>query len=291
MRFFNVDNPVWRFIRKIGYLWILNILWVVTSLPIITIGASTTALIFACMKLRDDEGYPTINYFKSFKENFRQATIIWLIYIVIGAVLIYGLIFWNLMDGTKLRIGHAFAIAVLIPYVLSLLYVFGIQAKFVNSVQDTIHYALILPIKHFGWTLQMVILMAVVIYLNVATIVWANFLTLTVGIGWIAYLYSIYYMQVFDRYIPKVKEETEGIEESDEIEGSDGIEGFDEIEGSDGIKSSKEIEGSDGIEGFDEIEGSDGIKSSKEIEGSDEVEGSDRIIVGRSDETEEDPKD
>ena len=72
MRFFSEDNVVWRFVRKIGYLWILNILWVATSLPVITIGASTTALIYACMKLQDDEGYPTANYFRSFRENFRQ---------------------------------------------------------------------------------------------------------------------------------------------------------------------------------------------------------------------------
>ena len=216
MRFFSVDNPVWRFIRKIGYLWILNILWVLTSLPLVTIGASTTALFYACMKLQGDEGYPTANYFRSFRENFRQATIIWLIYAAVGALLVYGLIFWNLMDGTTLRVGHAFAIAILIPYGLSLLYVFAIQAKFVNSVRDTIHYALILPIKHFGWTLQMVILVGVVIYLNVTTIVWTNFLTLTVGIGWIAYLLSIYFMRVFERYIPKTVE-TEEAEEPKEF--------------------------------------------------------------------------
>ena len=202
MRFFSEDNVVWRFVRKIGYLWILNILWVLTSLPVVTIGASTTALIYACMKLQNDEGYPTANYFRSFKENFRQATIIWIIYVLIGALLVWGLVFWNLMDGTTLKVGHAFAIAIMIPYGLSLLYVFAIQAKFVNTVKDTIHFALILPVKHIVWTLQMVILIGVVIYLNVSTIVLANFLTLTVGIGWIAYLMSIYYMKVFERYIP-----------------------------------------------------------------------------------------
>lgn len=209
MRFFSIDNPVWRFIRKIGNLWILNILWVVCSLPLFTIGASTTALIYACMKLHDDEGYPVTNFFRSFKENFLQATVIWIIYVLVGALLVWGLIFWNLMDGTSLRVGHAFAIAVMIPYGLSLLYVFAIQAKFVNPVKDTIHYALILPVKHIVWTLQMAVLVGAVIYLNVTTIVWTNFLTLTVGIGWIAYLLSLYYMRVFERYIPKTAPEEE----------------------------------------------------------------------------------
>ena len=213
MKFFDPDNPVWRFVRKIGYLWILNILWVLTSLPVITIGASTTALIYACMKLQNDEGYPTSNYLRSFKENFRQATVIWLLYAAVGALLVWGLIFWNLMDGTTLRVGHAFAIAIIIPYALSLLYVFAVQAKFVNSVKDTIHYALILPVKHIVWTLQMVILVGVVVYLNLTTIVLTNFLTLTVGIGWVAYLLSIYYMKVFERYIPTVPAPREDPEE------------------------------------------------------------------------------
>ena len=61
----------------------------------------------------------------------------------------------------------------------------------------------------------MVILVGVVIYLNLTTIVWTNFITLTVGIGWIAYLLSIYFMKVFERYIPKTVEtdETEGTKE------------------------------------------------------------------------------
>ena len=41
---FNYDNPVWRFIGKLGDLIILNVLWLITSIPIVTIGASTTAL-------------------------------------------------------------------------------------------------------------------------------------------------------------------------------------------------------------------------------------------------------
>ena len=77
---FNYDNPVWRFIGKLGDLMILNILWVICSIPIFTMGASTTAVYYVTMKLvRGDDGYTLRNYFKSFKENFKQATVIWLL--------------------------------------------------------------------------------------------------------------------------------------------------------------------------------------------------------------------
>lgn len=88
--FFNYDNPVWRFIGKFGDLIILNVLWFVCSIPIFTIGASTTAVYYVTLKLaRNDDGYTIRSFFKSFKENFKQATIIWLIMLAVGLSLIH----------------------------------------------------------------------------------------------------------------------------------------------------------------------------------------------------------
>ena len=209
-RFFSYDNPVWRFMLRLGQIWWLNILWVVTSIPVITIGASTTALIYSCLKLRRDDGYTTESFFRSFKLNFRQSTVIWLIYAGIGAMLGWGLIFWNQTDKSSIKPMWAVVIALMIPYVLSLLYVFAVQSRFVNTIKNTIHYSLILAIKNWKSTLQMVIMMAFVIYLNVTTIVWANFLTLTLGIGLIAYLFAMYYEKAFEPYMPKEENGKEG---------------------------------------------------------------------------------
>lgn len=57
-RIFNVDNAVFRFFNTVGYIWWLHILWLLCSLPVITLGASTTALCYRCMKLHRKEGYP-----------------------------------------------------------------------------------------------------------------------------------------------------------------------------------------------------------------------------------------
>lgn len=77
-RFFDLDNVVWRTIDKIGKIFLLNLLWLICSLPVFTIGASTTALIYTSMKLSDNEGYWHQNFFSSFKENFKQATALFL---------------------------------------------------------------------------------------------------------------------------------------------------------------------------------------------------------------------
>ena len=74
--FFNLDNPIWRFMGKVLDLMVLTVLWVVTRVPVFTIGASTTALYYAGMKLaKDQEGYVVKDFFHSFRENFRQATL------------------------------------------------------------------------------------------------------------------------------------------------------------------------------------------------------------------------
>lgn len=202
---FSPDNPVMKFIVKIGYIWYLNILWLVTSLPLITIGASTTALIYSSMKLLKDDGYPTQNFFKSFKKNFRQSTAIWLIYLAVGALLALDLVAWN-KQGQNVNFAQGLVFAILILYMLSFTYVFAIQSKFVNPVISTIRFSFILPFKYFKETILMVVVEAVVIYLNVTTIFAVNFVTLNFGVGLIAYLFAVYYRKVFENYIPRQEE-------------------------------------------------------------------------------------
>ena len=84
----NPDNAVMQFITKIVYSVYLNILWFICCLPIVTIGASTTALFYVTMKMvRNEEGNITRNFFHSFKENFKQSTLVWLMLLALGIIL------------------------------------------------------------------------------------------------------------------------------------------------------------------------------------------------------------
>ena len=85
---FNYDNPVWRFIGKFWDVLVVNLLWIICSIPIVTIGASTTAMYYVTLRLvRDEDGYTIRSFFKSFKDNFKQATAIWLIFLAVGLIL------------------------------------------------------------------------------------------------------------------------------------------------------------------------------------------------------------
>lgn len=206
-RIFNPDNPVFRTINNIGKLFLLDMLWVLCSLPIFTMGASTTALIYACMKMKDDEGYVTSNFFHSFKENFKQATVIFLLYAVVGGILAADFVLGNQIEQRQLGLMLQIAAGILaIPYFLSLLYVFGVQSRFVNTVKDTIRYAFFMSLRNMKSTIQMAILVVLFVWVN-TTVLLANFLCLIFGIGLMGYFFAFYYRHAFEKYLNPKKEE------------------------------------------------------------------------------------
>lgn len=148
----NYDGPVFSTLNKITDLIWLNILWIICSLPIFTIGASTTSLFYITLHMaKKEEGGVTKTFFREFKRNFKQSTAIWLIFLVIGFVLCSDLyIIVNLMKLPSMihTVFVCLNFALLVYYVLTLLYVFPLQATFENKVKHTIKNAMILSIGH-----------------------------------------------------------------------------------------------------------------------------------------------
>ena len=204
-RIFNVDNAVFRFFQTIGYIWWLHILWLVCSLPVITLGASTTALCYSCMKLHRKEGYVTRNFFHSFRENFGQATILFLFFLITGGILLFDFMICGQMDAAIGGFFRCGAAALLIPYGMTLLYAFAVQARFVNPPGKTLRYALLVSGKYFRYTFQMMLVAAAVLFLN-TTIVLVNFVTLSFGVGMLMYILTFFYEKIFTELIWRSQE-------------------------------------------------------------------------------------
>ena len=89
MKFFSYESRFSQLLLKLCYACYLNLLWFVCSIPIVTIGASTTALYYASLKVvRDEDSHVAALFFRSFRQNFKQATVLWLI--LLGADLFLG---------------------------------------------------------------------------------------------------------------------------------------------------------------------------------------------------------
>ena len=86
---FEYNSPVSKALTNICYSAYLNILWFIFSIPIFTIGASTTALYSVTLKIvRNEEGNLTKDFIKSFKQNFKQSTSVWIILTLLGTLLL-----------------------------------------------------------------------------------------------------------------------------------------------------------------------------------------------------------
>lgn len=94
---FNPENKFWNFMGKITDVACMSLLWLLTSLPVFTIGASTAAFYsFTLDAVGDNEGRVIGSYFSAFKANFKKATLLWLLQLALGALLAVNLYAaWN----------------------------------------------------------------------------------------------------------------------------------------------------------------------------------------------------
>lgn len=131
------DGPLMSFITKITYSAYLNILWLLCCLPIVTVGASTTALFYVSLKVaKNEEGSITRAFFHSFRENFRQSTIIWLILLAAGILLAFdGYVFYHMrFENALWTIGTAIFLVAVVAYAIILMYIFPLLARFDNTI-------------------------------------------------------------------------------------------------------------------------------------------------------------
>lgn len=75
----NLDNPVFRLMGALGDILLLNLIWVICCVPLITIGASTTALFAVARKLAAGEDCRVWrDFLRAFRRNWKPATLMWL---------------------------------------------------------------------------------------------------------------------------------------------------------------------------------------------------------------------
>lgn len=202
MNFFSLDSPFARFLYLVADIVTLHILWLVCSLPIVTIGASSTALSYCCMKrIRTDEGYIARNFFRSFKENFRQSTIVWFIMLAVGALLFVDLRIGMQTEGILGKFMLISCSIFIIPCTLCGIYIFPVIAKFENSIKDNLKNALLMSFQSFHYSL---LLLLVIGTFALLTVFFRPFigLMLICGMGLLGYLTSGIFVQLFRRYIP-----------------------------------------------------------------------------------------
>lgn len=218
MSFFNLDSPFMQALGKMADLMWLNILTMICCIPIITIGPSLTAMNYMALKIvRDEECYITRGFFKSFKENFKQGTVIGLLMLLVVAILAGDFYILKHMELGKFLQVAVTAVAVLV--VFTLMYVFPVLAKFENTIWRTIKNAFLMSIMQFPKTILMVIIYAIplVVLLISLRAVPVVFLFGFSGPAWLcAKLYNKFFQKLEDQILaenPPVESEEESGED------------------------------------------------------------------------------
>lgn len=207
MNLFSFNSWLSRFLYLVADIVLFHVLWIIFSLPIVSMGASTTALYYCCMKrIRRDEGYITRNFIQAFKSNFKQATLIWLVILLSGAVLFTDLRIGMAVGGVIGRFMLISCSILLIPFFCTVLYIFPVQAKFENRIIDNLKNAFLMSLSNFKFTLFLIFIIITFVLL---TLTFPPFIGLMMisGMGIYAYLSSGIYVYVFRKYIPEELEE------------------------------------------------------------------------------------
>lgn len=216
MKLFNLDSPFMQFLTMIGNLMIVNILTMLLCIPVLTAGDAITAMYYVTIKMaRGDDPYIVRSYFKSFKENFRQATILWVICLVAAFVLITDCrIVFTSMTGNFATVLKGVIIVVSVVAAMTGLYLFPVLSRFENTIKHTIKNAFLMSILNLPRSILIILIHAlpVVLVLLSANLIPVMFL---LGMSAVAYLCSTQYVRIFKKYEPE--EETQQ-QSGDELE-------------------------------------------------------------------------
>lgn len=204
---FNLDNPVMQFLSRIFDLVVLNVIFLIFCIPVVTIGASLSGLYYVSLKLvRGEEPYIWRNFFKAFRQNFRQGTVIWILLAAAAVLLRMDFQIINALDT------GVFAVVRVLLWVISgvlfcvFLYIFPVISHFVCSTKQAFKNAFLMIIGFLPYTAAMLIVCGVLLALCMVS---AKTFALVIavsglcGYSVIAFIFCIFFDRIFCRYEPK----------------------------------------------------------------------------------------
>ena len=156
MGIFNVDSGFNRTLTKIADMVLLSFYWLICCLPVVTIGASTTALYYACMKNHLEEGTNTRNFFHAFIRDLKQSLVLELIVVVVAGLLVVDLYVLPQMNIPLGGLVQIILTACAVIGIAMLSYLFPLLARFETTMIRRFQNAIYMSLMNFQYTLLIV---------------------------------------------------------------------------------------------------------------------------------------
>lgn len=202
-KFFRPENPVIRFLSCFCDLMFTNALFIICSIPIVTIGASITAMYHVMFELQDGtESYIYKMFFEAFKSNFKQASCIWLPFLILTAFFTGDLyVIYHVIDSSYSWIQFPVWFLMIMIFCIQL-YAFPQIAKFETGLHRLLSNSILLAVGNFPTTIFFTVVPIGILYFSVQTsrrLVIAGSLLLFFGFAAFAYIYALFFNRIFDR--------------------------------------------------------------------------------------------
>ncbi len=201
---FNPDNKFLSFMTQVADLLLLSILWLVTSAPLVTVGAASTALYYCIIKvIREDSGSVFKSYFHAFRTNFKQSIYVSVLTVslCVLAIMLGTDIYGAAMAGQGLRVVHIVYLVLLGLCITWLHYTVSYIARFQDNFFTVLKNSFIICLAHLPVS-------ALLLVLFVACFgVWllffpASVIAILVLPGLYALLSSYLLERIYKKYIP-----------------------------------------------------------------------------------------
>lgn len=199
---FNLDNPFVQFLSRVGDLIIVNVLFLACCLPVVTAGASLAAMqkVTQAMALDEDNGIVK-TFFRGFRENFRQATLLWLMMLVFAVSMGCNyLLIMGFAAGTMATVLKCVLVVFSVIVLVLAVYMFPLMVRYHNTLREHATNALILAVVKLPRTVALVALCAlpvVVAVISMQTFLQTLIFWLAVGFGFVSYMSGILLKPVF----------------------------------------------------------------------------------------------
>ncbi len=204
MNLLHPDNPLMRFLSRLFDLIILNLLFIFSCIPVITIGAALSAIYQVLFKIIDKKDpYIFKGYIKAFKENFKQATLLWIFVVLIGISISFATSAINVTadQGYEFLQIPVWVLVFIISAVA--VYAFPLLSRYQCGIVQLLKNAFVLSITNIPVTVIIIVFPLGLLYfastvsLNVAAIYCIIF---TIGCSGTLYLVSYVLFQIFKKF-------------------------------------------------------------------------------------------
>ena len=203
-RIFGQDSFLTSFLTKITDLMILNFMWLIGCIPIVTIGTSTAALYYCVEKYRENGGIRLLeSFWKAYRTNFKQATALFVIMLAVLCILVADVLVLYQMEMEISTVILVIMGVIALLILLAMGYVFPLQAKFINTVKQTMKNAWLMAILHLPKSLLVMVLnlLPVLLWVLVPEAFYrCAGLWFFIGGSGTAYINNIILQSVFKRY-------------------------------------------------------------------------------------------